>query len=304
MPFFMPKINSRNTRNTDEVKLVSQNEPLFIFLVRVSIKFSHILENINNFRFIREIKMNKTILNTALAFVLSGLALSANAKNIINLTFDGTNGSNAFGTGVSVIGNAQITTSQSYSGSGSLFLDGFSSLTLNGDNLNIGTSDFEISFEFKTNGPQNPYSYILFGEQLGTPVIGNGTAQYNSSLYLWPSSGSDPTETAIISNNYNDNQWHKLSIIKQQSVESLYVDNILQGSAVLAPNTITNLNGLVIGHVSIASGYNLNWDNSFIGYIDNFSISAAVPEPETYAMMLVGIGMIGFMARRRKNTQA
>ena len=28
---------------------------------------------------------------------------------------------------------------------------------------------------------------------------------------------------------------------------------------------------------------------------------AAVPEPETYGMMLVGIGMMGFMVRRRKN---
>jgi len=30
-------------------------------------------------------------------------------------------------------------------------------------------------------------------------------------------------------------------------------------------------------------------------------VTAAVPEPETYAMMLAGIGMMGFMARRRKN---
>lgn len=249
--------------------------------------------------------MNKIILNATLAIALSGLALSANADNLVNLAFDGTNGSNAFGTGVSVIGNAQTTTSQSYSGSGSLFLDGFSALTLNGANLNIGTSDFQISFDFKTNGPQNPWSYMLFGEQLGTPVIGNGTAQYNSSLYLWPdNSSSNPTPTAIISNNYNDNQWHQLSIIKQQSFESLYVDNILQGSAALAPNVMTNLNGLVIGHVSIASGYSLNWDNSFKGYVDNFSISTApVPEPETNSLMLLGLGLIGFVARRRKNTQ-
>jgi hypothetical protein len=30
------------------------------------------------------------------------------------------------------------------------------------------------------------------------------------------------------------------------------------------------------------------------------SITAAVPEPETYAMMLAGLGMMGFVARRRK----
>ncbi len=35
---------------------------------------------------------------------------------------------------------------------------------------------------------------------------------------------------------------------------------------------------------------------------DNHAVLAAVPEPETYAMMLAGLGMIGFMARRRKNT--
>jgi len=39
--------------------------------------------------------------------------------------------------------------------------------------------------------------------------------------------------------------------------------------------------------------------------IDNFSLSAtavaAVPEPETYAMLLAGLGLIGFAARRRRS---
>jgi PEP-CTERM motif len=35
---------------------------------------------------------------------------------------------------------------------------------------------------------------------------------------------------------------------------------------------------------------------------DNHAVlAAAVPEPETYAMMLAGFGMMGFMVRRRKN---
>ena len=34
------------------------------------------------------------------------------------------------------------------------------------------------------------------------------------------------------------------------------------------------------------------------------SITAAVPEPETYAMMLAGLGLVGFMARGRKAKEA
>lgn len=33
----------------------------------------------------------------------------------------------------------------------------------------------------------------------------------------------------------------------------------------------------------------------------NFSVTTPVPEPETYALMLAGLGMLGFIARRRKS---
>ena len=32
-----------------------------------------------------------------------------------------------------------------------------------------------------------------------------------------------------------------------------------------------------------------------------YSVAAAVPEAETYAMMLAGLGLVGFMVRRRRN---
>jgi hypothetical protein len=39
--------------------------------------------------------------------------------------------------------------------------------------------------------------------------------------------------------------------------------------------------------------------DSFGGSLDNVSLVSAVPEPETYAMFLAGLGMMGFMSRRR-----
>jgi hypothetical protein len=37
------------------------------------------------------------------------------------------------------------------------------------------------------------------------------------------------------------------------------------------------------------------------GYPVSQSITAAVPEPETYAMMMAGLGLVGFMSRRRRH---
>ena len=48
------------------------------------------------------------------------------------------------------------------------------------------------------------------------------------------------------------------------------------------------------------------WDDSFSSSstIDNVTINSAVPEPETYAMLLAGLGLLGFAARRRKQKLA
>lgn len=35
-------------------------------------------------------------------------------------------------------------------------------------------------------------------------------------------------------------------------------------------------------------------------YLDNFQLIASVPEPEIFAMLMAGLGLLGFMARRKK----
>ncbi|WP_420381757.1 PEPxxWA-CTERM sorting domain-containing protein [Novosphingobium sp.] len=43
--------------------------------------------------------------------------------------------------------------------------------------------------------------------------------------------------------------------------------------------------------------------NSVDGFIDNVSVTGAVPEPATWAMLLIGFGMIGFAMRKRSNVR-
>ena len=51
-----------------------------------------------------------------------------------------------------------------------------------------------------------------------------------------------------------------------------------------------------LGH----SGVMKNGESSVMGY----ELVMGVPEPETYAMFMAGLGLMGFIARRRKNGQA
>jgi hypothetical protein len=54
----------------------------------------------------------------------------------------------------------------------------------------------------------------------------------------------------------------------------------------------------IIGFNDSSNG-DADYDDFVIGV--NF---APIPEPETYALMLAGLGIVGFAARRRKNKQA
>ena len=53
----------------------------------------------------------------------------------------------------------------------------------------------------------------------------------------------------------------------------------------------------VLGH---AGGVLHNGDSSVLGY----ELVMGVPEPETYAMFMAGLGLMGFIARRRKSDQS
>ncbi len=84
-------------------------------------------------------------------------------------------------------------------------------------------------------------------------------------------------------------------------------NNILHTS--LTPATSTSLGPvssiLNPGTYQIQIAGNTTFSGSHFNHIDSGRLlMVPIPEPETYAMMLAGLGLMGFVARRRKQRQA
>ena len=136
--------------------------------------------------------------------------------------------------------------------------------------------------------------------------FGNGTTNVIDAV------GSSASVTATSSNGY----WVSLRNVTGANPSDIhtYVDPINCCSPV-DPMTIhsaaqtagsygfsdSSINiAYVLGHTHGASSPNVmhNGDSSVLGYE---LVMGAVPEPESYAMFMTGLGLMGFIARRRKN---
>lgn len=81
-----------------------------------------------------------------------------------------------------------------------------------------------------------------------------------------------------------------------------FIGNI-HGSGTVT-QSFTTLSSLAFSNFTFSGFTNLDslvWSQDSPWHqFDNVSVTASIPEPETYAMLLAGLGLLGFAARRRK----
>jgi choice-of-anchor A domain-containing protein len=73
------------------------------------------------------------------------------------------------------------------------------------------------------------------------------------------------------------------------------------GNILATKATLTGVTGTIDGNVAVNNWNSILKVNSGYGFSATLpTVAAAVPEPETYAMLFAGLGLIGFIARKRK----
>ncbi len=83
-----------------------------------------------------------------------------------------------------------------------------------------------------------------------------------------------------------------------ESFQSVVLDGVAGGSSGNAWQKFTRVINLGNSGHAVLAFYALGKSDSYGGSLDNISVTA-VPEPETYALLLAGLGVMGAIARRR-----
>ncbi|KIO48209.1 PEP-CTERM sorting domain-containing protein [Nitrosospira sp. NpAV] len=125
----------------------------------------------------------------------------------------------------------------------------------------------------------------IVGEDSGTAILWEGTARTilgSGTAYAINDSGQivgEDSGTAIL--------WDGTAA---SDLNSLLDAGTIGAGWVLTSASGINDNGAIVGAAS----------NSRLGIISHAFLMTPVPEPEIHAMLLAGLGVVGFMARRRK----
>ena len=164
---------------------------------------------------------------------------------------------------------------------------------------NIGLLQFDLSAyaSFSGTATLNLYHQWNDGNALGKSAVFNlyqNTSAWDSSIVDWaerPSYDPTPAATLTISDS-NTFLWRSVDV-------TAAVSSWTSGAMANYGFTLERVDQDNPYIFFVANGFHPDDETQDLGPTLTLA-TAPVPEPETYAMMLAGLGLLGFVARRRK----
>ena len=135
---------------------------------------------------------------------------------------------------------------------------------------------------------QNSYNSIntTSVDMLGTPGPGQISQSFNFAANTSYTLSFDLSHNPYASNG------------AQVKVDFFGQSHVVDGMNPLHTETFTFTTGATGGSSNLVFS-SIGGDGYSGGVIDNVSVTAAVPEPETYAMLAAGLGLLAFVSRRK-----
>lgn len=131
-------------------------------------------------------------------------------------------------------------------------------------------------------------------DDFGTQVVSGSGA-----TFVTPNFNISVTDSQIIVTNFHDGGWWSSA-----DFNGFVVTDLTKNFSAYALDPASTMVGLSNANVTnLANSVSVNWQGLAI-YPSPVVILNAVPEPETYAMLLAGLGLIGVVSRRRINKPA
>jgi hypothetical protein len=168
--------------------------------------------------------------------------------------------------GITVAGNAAVSTSQKQFGAGSIFFDGV------GDNISatfgsdfyFGSGDFTIELWIRPQTVSGTDYIVSLRNDVSTAplsvlYLNNGVLRY-----------ANPTTTRITGSTLNSDTWYHIALARSGTSTKLFVNGTQVGS------TYTDTNTYITGRPVFGSDYQNSVGSNFHGYMDEIRISVGI----------------------------
>jgi len=159
----------------------------------------------------------------------------------------------------------------------------------------VGMTDLNVGGSFSyANAINNSGQVVVASDSQAFFTDPNGIGTVNIGVLLGGvSKASDINDSGQVVGNFSD------EVFSTHTSAFLYSDGVITNISLLAPVIAagwTDLHASAINETGQIVGYG-SLDG---GITQQAFLLSPVPEPQAYAMLLAGLGLLGFMARRRK----